>query len=626
MVTETDGNGSAQSKGMSFDWGALAIVSVLVLLAFSVSVIQRAPWFGELPSSEWRGLEIGRHSAALCTAVNNWLDEGAMAHTFAVRIYPASVENSDYATRGLYVSYPPGHLVPLFLLAKALACHVDAPLLMSYSFGFQFLTAYFLCLTALFFVRKSSASLVPACLLSSTPAVIYLLMPGPMWYYMDLYGPEMSVLLPFILVVYIELRRDSTPKDTHLHAGLGWIQSVVIAWGVLTEWLFIFVVVTLCLKRLTSAQAGRRILARTADCMPLIIPMILGLGLYFVQLVSLGGISLLLMSGNRWAGPGALYFPFLRCIKEVGWDNLIQNGGYLAPPLLWITAIVALIGAAAGGCLALPSSAITVTAALMGVVLYKTRHTRGRRDEIRQLTTIILLLLVPCLFRTAVLLEHERQHGFDGLKYLQVISLSAPVLVPLLLLHVFHDKQVTVRLRKNINTLFVVIFLATVLYVFSFQGWLDALPPRNPDERVVAKFIKENTSFSDIVFSTDVVTPSPADGLCWPHPEVWRLKEFRYYSIEPFCNKRIYPVLSCKDILWHIRRGTGQNKDLAGDYNVVLFERNDGELRNYLDLMPLAALGGNPTRQENMTLYRVSRGVFEGYARSIHVNWDCNWN
>lgn len=599
MRAETSCRGGAPRTGISFRTG-LPIVTLLVLLVFSVSVIQRAPSFGELASSAWRGLEIGRHSAAFITAVNNWLDEGIIAHRFAVRIYPASVENPDFETRGLYISYPPGHIISLFLLAKVFGCRVNTSLWMAHSYGVEFLIAYILCVMALYFARRSSASLIPACLISTTPAILFLLMPMPQWYYMDLYGPELFVLLPFVLVVFLELLRDNTARGTQLRTCLGCVQSLLVAWGAFTEYLFIFVVAILCLKRIATAQSGRRLVTGALDCLPLVIPLFLALGLFLLQVLSLGKLSAVFLSGRRWTGPGALYFPLLRCIVDVGWNNLLENGGILLPPLL----------------------ALTVASALLGSISYWPSSAGPRREDIRQLTTVILLLLLPCLPRTAILLEHERQHGFDGLKYLQLVALAAPVLVPLLLLAIFHKSSVAAYLERHINKLFIAIFSFMVLYLLPHQLWPPELPPRNPDDRVVARFIKENTSYSDIVFSTDVVTPSPADGMYYPRPKVWRMKEFRYYSIEPLCDKRIHPVLSCKDILWHIRRGSGQDRDIVGDYNVVLFERNSGELQSYPDLTSLAALGAPPTQFENMALYRVSRAVFEDYARRTQVNLD----
>ncbi len=612
MGTQTEGNGCAQLKGLPF-WRAFALVSLFVAAAMAVGVIQRAPWFGELPSCMWQGLDVGRHMAAFSAAVNNWLDEGALAHGFAVVIFPASIENPDYAARGVYVSYPPGHLVPLFLIAKTLGLRVDVPLFMICSFGFQFLTAFFLSLTALYFVRRTTASLLPACLLSATPAIVYLLMPVPMWWYMDLYGPELGVLLPFILVVGVELLRDSVPEDSRLYGGLGWIQSILVLWGILTEWLFVFVVVTLCVKRLASSRDGKRMAARVVGCVPLIVPMVLGLGLFLIQVVYLGKVTQLLLSGKRWGGPMALYTSFLDGIEDVAWNHVIENGGYLAPFLLAATAV----------------------AALIGIISTASAPRDDRRARIRRLSTAILLLLVPCLFRTSVLFEHERQHGFDGLKYFMVIALSVPVLVPLLMLDVLQERPLANRLRRHINALFVLIFVAASLYVLSLQGWLANLPPRNPDERVVARFIKENTSYSDIVFSTDVVTPSPPDGIYDPGMRVWGIKElyipralvwtakdFKAYAIELYCNKRIYPALSCHDMLWHMRRGTGQDRDIVGDYNIVLFERHQGELRAYPELTALAALGGPPVRGDDMALYRVPRGAFEDYVRSIHATWE----
>ena len=56
------------------------------------------------------------HTASTLVFVNNWLQEGAWNLRFALFDVPRSVEFSDFDQRFLYPAYPPGAMLPVYVL------------------------------------------------------------------------------------------------------------------------------------------------------------------------------------------------------------------------------------------------------------------------------------------------------------------------------------------------------------------------------------------------------------------------------------------------------------------------------------------------------------------------------
>ena len=99
----------------------LLLISLFTCFLFARSVAIReqytAPTFMRQQNYYQKHLDA---TASTLSFVNNWLQEGAFQLNFGLYRYPAAVEMLTLGSRGLYASYPPGTIVPIYLLFKAL--------------------------------------------------------------------------------------------------------------------------------------------------------------------------------------------------------------------------------------------------------------------------------------------------------------------------------------------------------------------------------------------------------------------------------------------------------------------------------------------------------------------------
>jgi len=135
-------------KKKHIDRIAIILLILLTLSIFIYTVLIRSSWFGVLSPGHHQWLT---GHAILHT--KNWYNEGALKLRFGFFENPNSVEFPTLESRVFYFSYPPGALIPIYLISKLIAQEPNPALVMAYNLSNHFFITLFLSLTIFFFLN-----------------------------------------------------------------------------------------------------------------------------------------------------------------------------------------------------------------------------------------------------------------------------------------------------------------------------------------------------------------------------------------------------------------------------------------------------------------------------------------
>ena len=385
----------------------VALLAAVTLVVFLYTVRIRSPWFGRMSLARHHWLSGSTLKFTKC-----WYHEGPFHLWFAMMENPASVEFPDLLSREPYVSYPPGAIIPFYLVCKVIGHEPSPPLLMGFNLANHLLIALLLSLGTFFFLRQLRISRVPACLLGVIPALLELLLPGPMYWHQNVFFSDQAVILPFAALVFLEILRDQVKSRRALTA-VRVLQWIVLFYGTLTDWVFLFIAAALYGKRLFDGSISRKPFRPFVKAsLRYWLPVILAVVLFICQLTVLGVMDKWVQKGLERSGlkPDVPHGEFF----ETFWLGHIATGyGKWAIFLLW-------------GSLAV----FGVSCAYLAI-----RHFRKEPQprDARIILYLIGLVLLPCFTQVYVFRPHSIFHEFSALKFSPAVAMVPLVLVPLLL-------------------------------------------------------------------------------------------------------------------------------------------------------------------------------------------------
>jgi len=492
----------------------------LVAALFAASVYLRAEGLGRLPAGISSWMTTG---STICA--KNWHREGAWNLRFTLYRDPASIEQAGARTP--YLSFPPGAIVPLYLLGRLLHLEPTPALAMSYNLLCQFLIACALGFTVLRVLRFSGVSGIPALLLSLVSPLLYLFLRSPFYEHQMGYFSDQAVMLPFALLVYLEVLR-ATASSRRLRVSASACLTIIGFWGIFTDWFFAFVLACLFTLRLLRGELGSTWRERLSRSFLFWTPACLALALFAYQLAYHDGFPALMERFIYGAGveqggnpdtPGlnprrlelARFFSFNLASRF--WKDFVPMAfGPLGKPLL--------LGA-------------TVLLLVTAPVLLAFRVLRKPIPIWFQLAAAMTFLTVaPCFLYCQVFQTHCSVfvHFFTTLKFAPVCALMPPLLVSGAVLPLYAR---SCRIRR------VIAAILTVLTLGASAGYLVWMgDPReagiydsmSADYERVGRFIGARTGYNDIAFSFGYKV-----GLMAPH--------YLVYSMKP-----LHSVMSLQDI------------------------------------------------------------------------------
>ncbi|OPX60504.1 MAG: hypothetical protein A4E25_00360 [Methanobacterium sp. PtaB.Bin024] len=527
-----------------------AIICIFLLLGTTVAVFEytveiRKPYFGELSD----GLHVWLTASTLKFA-KNWYYEGPLNLKFGMFENPRSIEFQNLSSRKPYLSYLPGSIIPIYSLSVITGQEPNVPLIMYYNLFNHFLIAFLLSLTIFIFLRQIKVDLLNSFLFSTLPIFLELLLPAPLYWHQNVFFSDQAVILPFVLYVFLEVIIDGL-NDRYIRV-LGILQNLVLFYGFLTDWLFVFVALMVFLKRIFEGkiQFNRKIGTFLKE----------GFKFWLAPLIA---IIILLYQIFSWDRFGLVYN------KVIFRTGITNKGVTVPPPYHWVEGFINGYGEI--GLYALCFALAVVVVVLLFVLLQKLLK-KETDLKIKRICALMSILLIPCILQVITFKNHSLMHSFSILKFSVPLAtipfVLAPVSLYLILKSNIKIPNIKFNLSKNLKVdvgfliIFLLVFSAASIYLVNEhphykQYWFKA---GNPHYNIFGNSIRENTNYDDIIFSPNVeISFNPPQQIS--------------YSM-----KRVYKINSTEDI----GRFT---KGLSGYHIVILFwgypsEKWEKELEN----------------------------------------------
>lgn len=491
----------------------LVVIFIVTLLMFSVSAFMRSDQFGKL------NLEHHNHlTGSTVIFAANWYNENPFSLGFKMYYLGKSIDAQTPEKRFVYDTYPPGAIIPIYLISVISRTPPNPAMVMGYNLFGHFWTAFLLAAALFLTLRRIRFNYICSILLSFVTAAIVLFMPQTMYYLQTVFFSDQAVILPFAALIFLEVARDLAYNSKHKRI-LDILEWIVIFYGVFTDWLFVFVCVVLFVKRLINGQLGKKFKDIVFNTSRLAAPAFLAVFIYVLQLLT--------NKSSRFLG---VFLQRTGIKDEQGWVNWFDAmvwGKYLqagygpwANLIIW-TSFFAAVG--------------LVLYALFALFM-RTRFAAAKEDKKKYINenlicilNFLMLIVFPCFIQLYTFKNHSAIHDFSVVKLSFILS-TCWVMLPVTLYIVIRD---IARLsRKAVLNTFVACLVTAVVLVsaggymyFVTPTYRDMYPPSTPELEKYGTFVRDNTDYYDVVFSADYsITPYHHQKLCWSLKQIRQIK------------------------------------------------------------------------------------------------------
>lgn len=522
----------------------------ITLIIFQYTVEIREPWFGELSGVEPSN---GHHQWLTGSTVEftkNWYNEGPVNLEFLMLQNPSSVEFPTLSSRDPYLSYPPGVVIPIYVISELTKQEPTPALVMGYNLLNHFLIAFFLSLIIFFFLRKHlKVNLLNSFLFSVIPIFLELLLPAPLYWHQNAFFTDQAVILPFVFYIFLEVIRDilkdSTIENRRNLRIVNILQNITLFYGFLTDWLFVFIGLTIYIKRILDKSIplsremflNRNFFVFIKESVKYWFVPLLVLFLFAVQVTAIGGSGQVISKALFRTGMSSSGASYLNDGLSIFMGYIIEGYGRIAVGLI-VASLTFFV--------------------LIGLYLALGRFRKHENlNKIKKVICLMGMLLVPCILQVLVFRNHSVIHDFSVLKFSIPLATIPFVLLPITIALLFENplknllnKLKPLRRFNKYNLIllmvFLIVFITASPYMISeFPHYKGMFPPANNTFEVIGTSLQENTGYNDVVFSPDFQIPeNPPQQLS--------------YSM-----KRVYQINSMNNIKEEV-------KNVKGNYNVVI--------------------------------------------------------
>jgi hypothetical protein len=565
----------------------IVLLFLLTLCVFSYRVSLTKPWFGELStdvrSHDWLTAQTLIHAT-------NWYDEGPAAVWFGTFWRAKTVESPTLPTRGFYCSFPPGYVVPIYVISRVLGHPPTVSLIMTYNLINHFFLAFVLAVTVLVVLMQLKVRTLVATILSVVPILLALLLPGPLYVMQAVYFSHTAVLLFFVVLALVEFWKDLS-DSVSTRARLSMFQAALALGGVLTDWLCIFVVLAIYAKRVALRQLGSDWRSFVRNSAKLWLGPVLALALFALQLWCLDGFSCIWgrfterTGGLNFAsvvldsaGPGSSP---VRSFFNVFWLHRVpHNFNYFGVFLIWASTLMWI--------------------ALVVAALFTGRRGKTIPREIKAALSLMGIYLLPCWGESYFLRQQCAQHEFMALKFIIPLSTIPLALLPGMLCSFFRLRQELMPQEEIgavcggtwteslcLYSAVVALAIAFIYVAVEHNRYARLFFPIDHECRIVGEFVRVNTSYEDVIFSPD----------------------FSVGNGPPQCisltRRLIHPIRSWEEICDKL-------STLPGGVVVDVFVKDFTDDHLVAVHPDITAVAQEVRKAGNMRLYKIPRGIFSG--------------
>ena len=555
----------AQRRSKNNQIIALIFLFFIITFLFAISIIIRSELFGKIRMTWLTGSTL--------IFVGNWLEENPLKIFFLQLYNPNSIEFPQLSDRGFYLSYPVGAILPIYIISLINSSVVSPTIIMGFNLLNQYLISLSLSFTIFLLLGKTSIHRTLSFLFAVFSGFTYIFLPGNLYTHQNVYYTDMAVILPFVMYVCIEMINKYVDMAPRLRKKLELLQYFIAFYGALCDYLFLFVGLFVFLKRLVIKEFGKDKKTIIRNIFLFSIPFITALSTLIIQMIYTNGFNTLFEKFLFRAGltdTGAAYsegFFEKFWIKHVG-----KLYGGRKTTLLIFASIGALLGYAS-------------------ILFFKRGKKNNRIDSnIFMLMEFAGLILLPCLVQVYFFNNHSAIHWFSAFKLSVFLSTVPFIIIPSIFCLIFLNKKESQKLSAIIMTFSLIINAVYILSVFPYyKSLLDPAVDFSIEE-----FVKENTTFEDIVFSPNYeITASPPQNLA-------------------ISRKRIYKATSLAEIYDLVG-------DLEGMYTINIFIDSSWPLDDYENDQSITLLmdkAENIISEEAYLLYEIPKEVFINTAKN----------
>jgi hypothetical protein len=497
----------------------IILLFIVSFVVFAYTVEIREPWFGQLSDEVINGSTSQGDewlTGSTLKFSENWYFEGPLNLKFAMLENPRSIEFQTLSSRDPYTSYPPGVIIPIYIISKIVGHKPTPSLVMEYNLLNHFLVAFFLSMIIFFFLRQLKIDFVNSFLFSVIPIFIELLLPGPLYWFQNVFFTDQAVILPFCLYIFMEVVKDSINNNKTLRF-LNIFQNIILFYGFLTDWLFVFIALTVYIKRIIDDKIVLSIYKFIKESIKFWFVPLLVLFLFILQVYILGNI-----------GQDISKFLFRAGISQDS-SKFLYNG--FSTFLGHMSNAYGNIGVAA--------VFISLYVFILISIIFSYHHLRKQKvtynnEKVKRTLYLIGMLLLPCILQVYFFKNHSVVHDFSVLKFSVPLSTIPFVLLPLLIffrsennlsnkfnykLNIFRN----IKIDFNLFIIFLLVFTAASFYMaYEHPNYKSLFPEVNNNYVIVSNSIWKNTGYNDVVFSPDFWIPeNPPQALSYSMKRVY---------------------------------------------------------------------------------------------------------
>lgn len=412
------------------------ILFIFTSVVFYYSILLRKQWFGTLMLGDHHFL-----TGSTLKFTKNWVNEKPWNLYFAMLENPLSIEFNSLAERMPYVSYPPGAIIPIYLISIIFNKYPDTAMVMNFNLFNHFLISLTLGIIIFLLFRKYKINKTFSLLFSFIPITLEIFLPGPFYFLQNIYFSDQAVLLPYVLTIFLEILFDEKKGNMFIKI----IQSFVILFGVFTDWFFYFLLLAIFLKRIFLDNKAFNIINRLINNIYLFILGFIPIIFLIWQVLKLNAVNslierFLVRTGISYTEDNTKSF-----LSTFWWSHFKINFGETGVFLYWLS-------------FSLISLLIIITL-------------RWRVSIIKLNKYLIyylgILLLLP-LIQVYIFKNHSLVHDFSTLKFSFTIATVPFALFPLLLINFSNqikEKKLFYKIGNHLASF--IVFISIIIWIFS---------------------------------------------------------------------------------------------------------------------------------------------------------------
>lgn len=511
--------------------GAFFILLFSSLLFFFIYLV-REPFIEPLSDSNFETI-----TGLVTTGSRVWYKEGPSSVGWTHILSPTSIENKADPNRARYISYPVGYLIPIYVSSIISHTEPSVEFIRQINLSIHFLIGLFMALAGFLLLFELGVPLSWRIFFSLAAPIIIYFSPAAMYFYQSVYFADEVILLPFSLLLLLELIPNKNKRfilDTAI--------AIVLFYGSYTDYLFILVAFCLFAKRIFIQKNSIK-----TECLRILLPSFLAIIVFLIQLSIIGALPEL---QQRFLARTSLDNDKVFSLYDFIMTFFVRINTYFGVFGCFILFIL------------IPASFF------LKKKLPLTRH--------KTILSLCLICLLPCLLQIILLNNHSYIHSFSMLKFMIPISIFS------ILIGVFLWK----------NKALSICFMIGLLYFHyeNIKNFSVFIEERNYSNLRLGQFIRSNTNFNDVVFSS-----------------TYKAIGGNHYdsSLVAYAEKNIYPISKLSDINTFFK-----NKNLSAA-TIALVEPTQGKKSLLSDIdFKKSAIKMQEFKTEDLILYKFSQEDF----------------